>query len=81
MQLSTYVGVPLEEVNFRVAGVNRVSFFIRFEWSGEDLYPLLWKVLENDEIRSRDREDLIERFAVPIDEHIQPLGARQGDGS
>jgi len=102
-RLSNYVGVPLEEINFRVAGLNHMSFFIQFERNGEDLYPLLWKALEDDEIRSRDqvrfeafkrygyfvtessehfseyvphfirrdREELIDRFGVPIDEYIR----------
>ena len=33
------IGVPVNEVNYTVAGVNHMAFFLRFEHRGEDLYP------------------------------------------
>ena len=102
-QFADYIGVPIEEINYICAGVNHLAFFLKFERNGEDLYPLLWKAVENPEILKRDpvrfemfkrlgyfmtessehlseylphfirrdREDLIERFGIPIDEYIR----------
>ena len=102
-QFASYIGVPIEEINYICAGVNHLAFFIRFERNGENLYPLLWKAIEDPEIWNRDRvrfemfkrlgyfmtespehlseylpyfihknrEDLIERYAIPIDEYIR----------
>lgn len=33
------IGVPFEEVNYTVAGINHMAFFLRLERQGEDLYP------------------------------------------
>jgi alpha-galactosidase len=40
-QVAAYVGVPPEEITFWGAGVNHMSWVLRLERNGEDLYPLL----------------------------------------
>ncbi|HKI55634.1 MAG TPA: alpha-glucosidase/alpha-galactosidase [Trueperaceae bacterium] len=45
-QLCHDIGVPLAEVNYLVAGINHMAFFLRFEREGEDLYPQLRRQLE-----------------------------------
>jgi len=100
-QLSRDVGVPPDEVDYLVAGINHLAFFLRFEHRGRDLTPELHRVIADgrvpDENRvrydlfrrfgyfvtessehlaeyvpwylKRDRPDLIERFAIPLDEY------------
>ena len=36
-ELAQDIGVPLEEINYVVAGINHVAFFLRFERNGRDL--------------------------------------------
>jgi alpha-galactosidase len=45
-QLANDIGVPLEEINYFCAGINHMAFYLRFERSGEDLYPLIRRVYE-----------------------------------
>jgi alpha-galactosidase len=33
------IGVPYNEINYTVAGINHMAFFLRLEHRGEDLYP------------------------------------------
>jgi alpha-galactosidase len=40
-QVAEYVGVPPDEITFWGAGVNHMSWVLRLERNGEDLYPLL----------------------------------------
>jgi len=40
-QIAEYVGVPPDEVTFLGAGVNHMSWVLRLEHDGRDLYPLL----------------------------------------
>jgi alpha-galactosidase len=40
-QLAAYLGLPVEEIDWRAAGINHLSWFTQLERSGEDLYPLL----------------------------------------
>ena len=106
--LAEDLGVPAEEVDYRVAGINHMGFFLKLERHGEDLYPRLrgvamagaphrdympWPltdavryevlrrfgyfVTESSEhfaeyvpwFIKRGREDLIDRYNVPLDEY------------
>jgi alpha-galactosidase len=40
-QLAGHIGAPYEEVSYWVAGINHMAWFLRFEWRGQDAYPLL----------------------------------------
>jgi alpha-galactosidase len=45
-QLAALVGVAVEEVDFRTAGVNHQAFVLRFEHQGTSLYPRLDEALD-----------------------------------
>ena len=96
-ELAADLGVPAGELDYRVAGINHVAFFLELEHGGEDLYPALRRVTPPDSNRVRyellehfgffvtessehfaeyspwfikaGREDLIERFNIPLDEY------------
>jgi alpha-galactosidase len=100
-ELAHDIGVPVEEINYVVAGINHVAFYLRFERNGKDLYPEIRRVLsegrvpETNRVRydmfkrlgyfvtessehfaeygpwfiKRDREDLIKKFNIPLDEY------------
>jgi alpha-galactosidase len=96
-ELAADLGLP--EVDYHVAGINHVAFFLKLEHEGEDLYPALRQVTPPDHNRVRyellkhfgyfvtessehfaeyspwfikdGREDLIERFNVPLDEYLR----------
>jgi len=53
-QLAEYTNVPFEEVSYKVAGINHMAWFLEFKHLGEDAYPLLWKVLEDQEVYEQD---------------------------
>ena len=48
--LAADIGVPYDEISYLSAGINHMSFFLRFEREGEDLYPLLRKVIEDERV-------------------------------
>jgi len=53
-QLARYIAKPYAETRFWVGGINHMAWFLRFEWNGEDAYPLLRKAAEDPEIRAKD---------------------------
>lgn len=53
-QLATYIGVNPSKVSYWVAGINHMSWFLEFTLDGEDLYPKLWKAMEDPEIYIKD---------------------------
>jgi alpha-galactosidase len=99
--LASYLNVPVEELDYKVAGINHMAWFLELKRNGEDLYPKLFEAMENEEIFAKDkvrfemmrrlnyfvtessehmseytpyfikRDDLIQRFDIPIDEYIR----------
>jgi len=100
-ELATDIGIPVSEINYVVAGINHLAFFLKFERNGEDLYPLIRRVIQEGRVPAdnrvrydmlqrlgyfvtessehfseyvpwyikRGREDLIERYNIPLDEY------------
>jgi alpha-galactosidase len=74
-QLSEDIGVPLEEINYFCAGINHMAFYLRFERNGEDLYPLIRKVVEEGRVPdwNRVRYEMLMRlgyFVTESSEHF-----------
>jgi alpha-galactosidase len=69
-QLASYMGIPWEELRYRAAGINHFAFFLELRHDGEDAYPLLWKALEDPEIRAKDpvRFEGMKRFGYFVSE-------------
>ena len=54
-ELARDIGVPIEEINYRVAGINHMAFYLTFEREGEDLYPLIRKVIDEGRVPAWNR--------------------------
>ena len=52
--LARYIDAPYEETGHWVAGLNHQAWFLRFEWKGQDAYPLLWEKMEDPAIYEQD---------------------------
>jgi alpha-galactosidase len=100
-ELAEDIGVPVEEINYVVAGINHLAFYLRFERNGKSLYPEIRRVIDEGRVPKwnrvrydlfnrlgyfvtessehfseyapwyikRGREDLIERYNIPLDEY------------
>ena len=74
-RLARDIGVPIEDINFVCAGINHMAFYLRFERDGEDLYPLIHKVIEEDRVPegNRVRYEMFKRlgyFVTESSEHF-----------
>lgn len=54
-QLAHDIGVPIDEINYICAGINHMAFYLRFEREGQDLYPLIRKVVEEGRVPDWNR--------------------------
>jgi alpha-galactosidase len=43
-ELAHDLGIPIEEINYTCAGINHMSFYLRLERNGVDLYPKLREI-------------------------------------
>ena len=69
-ELAEDIGVPLDEIDYLVAGVNHVAFFLKFERDGRDLYPLIRQVVDEGRVpaTNRVRYDVFKRFGYFVTE-------------
>lgn len=56
-ELSRDIGVPLENINYLVAGINHMAFYLKFEdrTTGENLYPKIRQVVEEGRVPAWNR--------------------------
>ena len=74
-ELAHDINVPVEEINFIVAGINHLAFYLKFERNGVDLYPDIHRVVAEGRVPddNRVRYDLFTRlgyFVTESSEHF-----------
>ena len=74
-ELARDIGVPYEEINYLCGGINHMAFYLRFERDGEDVYPLIRKVVEENRVPewNRVRYEMFTRlgyFVTESSEHF-----------
>jgi alpha-galactosidase len=69
-QLASYIGAPIEEITYFGGGINHMDWFLRFEWNGENAYPLLHAAMEKPEIYAKDpvRFEIMRHFGHFVSE-------------
>ena len=75
MQIAADIGVEAETINYVCAGINHMAFYLTFEREGQDLYPLVRQVIEEDRVPdyNRVRYDMFKRlgyFVTESSEHF-----------
>jgi alpha-galactosidase len=76
-ELSRDIGVPVEDINYLVAGINHMAFYLTFEDknTGEDLYPRIRRVIDEGRVPdwNRVRYEMFTRlgyFVTESSEHF-----------
>lgn len=73
--LAKYIDSPYEEITFRAAGINHMSWFIDFKRNGADAYPALFAASERKEIFEKDpiRFEIMRRFGYFVSESSEHM--------
>ncbi|MCB9155221.1 MAG: alpha-glucosidase/alpha-galactosidase [Caldilineae bacterium] len=74
-KLANDISVPIDEINYLCAGINHMAFYLRFERDGEDLYPLIRRVVAEGRVPdwNRVRYEMLRRlgyFVTESSEHF-----------
>ncbi|MDB5078792.1 MAG: glycoside hydrolase family 4 [Chloroflexi bacterium] len=74
-QIAHDINVPIEEINYLSAGINHMSFYLKFERNGESLYPQIRQVLQEGRVPdwNRVRYEVFNRvgyFVTESSEHF-----------
>ena len=78
-ELAADLGLPADELDYHVAGINHVAFFLRLERDGEDLYPALHRVIDEGRVpdSNRVRYEVMRQlgfFVTESSEHFAEYG-------
>jgi alpha-galactosidase len=68
--VSDYADVPKDELDYWVAGINHMAWFLEAEHDGESIYPALHEAMEDPETYRRDnvRFDILRHFGSFVTE-------------
>lgn len=74
-ELAEDIDVPVDEIDFLVAGINHMAFFLKLERGGQDLYPLIRQVIAKGRVPkwNRVRYEVLARlgyFVTESSEHF-----------
>jgi alpha-galactosidase len=39
--LARWIGAPVDEISYTCAGINHMAWYLKYDWNGEDAYPLI----------------------------------------
>ena len=68
--LANWIGAPMGEIDYVCAGINHQAHYLRFDWNGEDAYPLIRKAMKKKAVRNHEqvRNELFLAFGYYITE-------------
>ncbi len=63
-KLAGYLGIGSEEISYKVAGINHLAWFLELKHGKKDLYPDLFRLLDDPETVQKDavRFEIMKRF-------------------
>ena len=54
--LAKWIGAPMDEITYTCAGINHMAWYLKYQWKGEDAYPLIRKAItEHAEIYNEEQ--------------------------
>ncbi|MCU4742000.1 alpha-glucosidase/alpha-galactosidase [Halobacteria archaeon AArc-m2/3/4] len=73
--IAEYIDAPQDELDYWVAGINHMAWFLECEWDGLDVYPLLEEAMEDPETYEKDtvRFELMKHFGAFVTESSHHL--------
>jgi alpha-galactosidase len=46
--LAGWIGAPLDEIDYTCAGINHMAWYLKFEWRGQNAYPLIRQAVSDN---------------------------------
>jgi alpha-galactosidase len=74
-QLARYMGVPYDELGYRVAGINHMAWFLELTHRRRDAYPRLWEAMDDPAVYAQDkvRFEMLRRLGYFVTESSEHL--------
>jgi alpha-galactosidase len=68
--IAGYAGIPFEEVSYWAAGINHMAWFLKYQWKGQDAYPLIHAAGKKPEVYAKDmvKFEILKYFGAFVSE-------------
>jgi alpha-galactosidase len=43
--LAEWIGAPMDQITYTCAGINHMAWYLKYEWNGQDAYPLIRRAI------------------------------------
>ena len=53
--LARWIGAPFDEIAYLCGGINHQAWYLRYEWNGDDAYPLIREAVKKPEIYNEEQ--------------------------
>lgn len=53
--LADWIGADMKDVDYLCAGINHQAFYLKYEWKGEDAYPLIKKAVDKEAVYNEEQ--------------------------
>lgn len=53
--LAKWIKAPFAEIDYVCAGINHQAFYLKFNWKGQDAYPLIRKAMKRPEVYNEEQ--------------------------
>ena len=70
LEIAMTLNIPADEIEYLCAGINHMSFYLKVERNGQDLYPSLMQIIDNGEVPNynRVRFEMLKRLGYFVSE-------------
>jgi alpha-galactosidase len=56
MMLAGWIGAPMTEITYTCAGINHMAWYLKYDWNGQDAYPLIRQAItKNPDIYNEEQ--------------------------
>lgn len=68
--LARWIGAPNDEITYTCAGINHLSWYLKYEWNGKNAYPLIREAVEKPEIYNEEivRNEMFRHLGLYVTE-------------
>ncbi len=68
--LARWIGAPMSEIEYTCVGINHQAFYTKYEWNGQDAYPLLRQAVEKPDIYQQEivRNEMFKHLGLYVTE-------------
>lgn len=69
-ELAEDIDVPIDEINYLVAGINHMAFYLKYEHNGDDLYPKIREFAKKGQYPQRSMTGMTDGVRYEVFKHF-----------